>query len=44
MTEERLLQRFKDFENALMRLKEALAIEVTNEFTIAKWLWKFMKT
>ncbi|NNG66333.1 nucleotidyltransferase substrate binding protein [Caldanaerobacter subterraneus] len=41
MTEEKLLQRFKDFENALMRLKEALAIEVTNEIIIDGVIQRF---
>jgi hypothetical protein len=31
MIEKRLLQRFEDFKNAFMRLKEAFNIEIENE-------------
>ncbi|MBE3593081.1 MAG: nucleotidyltransferase substrate binding protein [Thermoanaerobacter sp.] len=41
MIEKRLLQRFEDFKNAFMRLKEAFDIEIENEIIIDGAIQRF---
>lgn len=41
MIEKRLLQRFEDFKNAFMRLKEAFDIEIENEIIIDGIIQRF---
>ncbi|WP_029688511.1 nucleotidyltransferase substrate binding protein [Thermoanaerobacter sp. A7A] len=41
MIEKRLLQRFEDFKNAFMRLKEAFDIEIENEIIIDGVIQRF---